>query len=79
MPLAAQRLTLGELPKQITLSDAQAMMPGMSLSDYKQVKVRATLSISGEPSAKKGDWQAEVSPVANDHEGVIKLEINKQL
>lgn len=79
MPLAAQRLTLGELPKQIILSDAQAMMPGMSLSDYKQVKVRATISISGEPSARKGDWQGEVSPVANDHEGVIEIMINKQL
>lgn len=79
MPLAAQRITLGDLPMQITLSDAQAMMPGMSLSDYKQVKVRATISISGEPSARKGDWQGEVSPVANDHEGVIEIMINKQL
>lgn len=79
MPLAAERLTLGDLPKEITLSDAQAMMPGMSLSDFKEVSVRATLSISGEPSAKKGDWQGQVSPVANDHEGVVKVEINKQL
>ncbi len=79
MPLAAQRLLLGDLPMQVTLSDAQAMMPGMSLSDYKQVKVRATISISGEPSARKGDWQGEVSPVANDHEGVIEVMINKQL
>lgn len=79
MPLAAQRITLGDLPMQITLSDAQAMMPGMSLSDYKQVKVRATISISGEPSARKGDWQGEFSPVANDHEGVIEIMINKQL
>lgn len=79
MPLAAQRITLGDLPAQIMLSDAQAMMPGMSLSDYKQVKVRATISISGEPSARKGDWQGEISPVANDHEGVIEVIINKQL
>lgn len=79
MPLAAERLSLGDLPKEITLSDAQAMMPGMSLSDFDEVSIRATLSISGEPSAQKGDWQGQVSPVANDHEGVIKVEINKQL
>lgn len=79
MPLAAERLVLGELPVEILLSDAQAMMPNMSLSDFEQVSVRATISISGEPSAQKGDWQGEVSPVANDEEDVIEVMINKQL
>lgn len=79
MPLAAQRIILADLPKEVLLSDAQAVVPGMNISNFEQVNIRATLSISGQPSAQTGDWQGEVTPVDNDHEGVINVVIDKQL
>lgn len=79
MPLAAQRLTLADLPARVVLSDAQAVVPNMNLSAFEEVTLRATLSVSGQPSAQPGDWQAELSPVKNDHQGVLNLTINKQI
>lgn len=79
MPLAAQRLTLAQLPTQVVLSDAQAVMPNMNLSAFENVSIKATLSVSGQPKAQKGDWQGEVSPVKNTHEGVLKLIIDTKV
>lgn len=58
-PLAVQKLTLADLPAQITLNDNMAMMPGMSLSRFDDVIVGARISRSGSPMPQAGDWQAE--------------------
>ena len=79
MPLAVQKLTVAQLPQVVTLSDAQAMAPGMSLSNYADVTLIARLSKSGQPVAKSGDWQVELSPVANHTEGVISLTISDKV
>lgn len=79
MPLAAQKLTVAQLPQVVTLSDAQAMAPGMSLSDHSQVTLIARISKSGQPIARSGDWQVEVSPVSNHSEGVINLTISTKV
>lgn len=79
MPLAAQRITLADLPATVVLTDAQAVMPNMTLSAFEQVTIKATLSVSGQPSAQAGDWQGELSPVQNNHQGVLDLLINKQI
>lgn len=79
MPLAAQRISLGQLPTKLVLSDAQAVMPNMTLSSFDEVTVRATLSVSGEPSAQAGDWQGELTPVSNKHEGVLELTIDREV
>lgn len=79
MPLAVQRLTVGQLPAQIVLSDAQAMAPGMNLSAHDQVTVIARVSKSGQPVAQSGDWQIMQSPVSNREENLIKLTITEQV
>ncbi len=79
MPLAAQRLTLADLPQLVTLNDSQAMVPGMNLSSAVKVTVTARISPSGEPIAQSGDWQAELTGVSNKHEGVLTLRISEQL
>src|SRR5690606_4357661 len=79
MPLAAQRLTLADLPQLVTLNDSQAMVPDMNLSSAAKVTVTARISLSGEPIAQSGDWQAELTGVSNKHEGVLTLRISKQL
>jgi len=77
MPLAAQRLTVADLPQTITLSDAQAMAPGMSLSSFDEVVVIARVSKTGKPLAQAGDWQTRSDPVSNRHDDVIALQIDE--
>ncbi len=55
MPLAVNKLKLSQLPISVSLSDADAMMPQMTLSSFDQVVVGARLSFSGQPIAQKGD------------------------
>ncbi len=59
MPLAAKKLELKDLPLDITLTQAMAMMPQMSLASFSMVKVGARVSLTGKPSAETGDWQTE--------------------
>ncbi|PCJ89296.1 MAG: c-type cytochrome biogenesis protein CcmI [Thiotrichaceae bacterium] len=56
MPLAAQRLTLGELPATIILDDSMAMVDGMNLSAFEQLQVSARLSQTGSAIAQSGDY-----------------------
>lgn len=79
MPLAVQKLTVAQLPQVITLSDAQAMAPGMTLSQFKQVTLVARISRSGQPTAEAGDWQGLIEPVANRAEQVLQLTIDQQV
>lgn len=78
MPLAAQKLTLAQLPIDITLTDAQAMAPGMNLSRFAEVSVRAHLSQTGEPAVKAGDYVAEQSPVDPKQKASITLLIHSK-
>ena len=59
MPLAVKRLQLKDLPVELTLSDADAMMPAMKLSSFDQVVVGARVSPSGNPVAQSGDFFTE--------------------
>ncbi len=76
MPLAAVRLKAGDLPATIELNDGQAMVPGMSLSNFPQVVVGARISRSGNAIAASGDLLGEVSPVAVSGAAVVELVID---
>lgn len=58
MPLAAKRLTVADLPVDIVLTDADAMMPGRTLSGAADVEVVARASRSGDVKAAPGDFEA---------------------
>jgi cytochrome c-type biogenesis protein CcmH len=55
MPLAIIRKTVAELPLTVNLTDAQAMMPNMKLSNFKQVRLLARISKSGNAMPQPGD------------------------
>lgn len=59
MPLAVKKVKLADLPIALTLSDADAMMPTMKLSSFKQVIVGARVTASGNPVAQAGDFYTE--------------------
>ncbi|SEI46282.1 cytochrome c-type biogenesis protein CcmH [Allopseudospirillum japonicum] len=77
MPLAAVKLTVADLPTQITLDNSQAMMPARNLSSVQEVVLSARVAKGGSPQAQSGDLQASFGPVAVTHKELISLEINQ--
>jgi len=63
MPLAVKRLVVSDLPVEVTLSDADAMMPQMKLSAFDLVVVGARISKTGNPVAQPGDLFVEVGGI----------------
>lgn len=58
-PVAVDRRLVEELPTTVTLSDAQAMLPGRPLSGFARLEIEARASPSGQPRAQSGDWFGE--------------------
>ncbi|WP_040262355.1 c-type cytochrome biogenesis protein CcmI [Pseudomonas massiliensis] len=61
IPLAVRRLRAADLPARLTLSDADAMQPGLKLSSFRDVQVMARVSRSGQ--ATQGEWSGVGAPV----------------
>ena len=57
MPLAVKRMTVGDLPTELVLSDADAMVAGRSLRDAGSVELVARASVSGNVKAGPGDYE----------------------
>lgn len=58
-PIAVIRQPPTAVPGEFSLSDANAMIAGRSLSAYPEVTVIARLSRTGQPTAQPGDWEAQ--------------------
>lgn len=58
-PLAVVRRAAGAWPQRVSLSDADAMLPGVSLASGGALKVIARVSGSGQPVAVSGDLFGE--------------------
>ena len=77
MPLAARRMKVSDLPAQVTLGDADAMMPQMKLSGFDQIVVGARISKTGNPIAQPGDLYAESDQLDyKNFTGVVNLQID---
>ena len=59
-PVAVRRLVARDLPAQVTLTDADAMLPGTRLSDLAALEVVARASLSGSPTRTSGDIESAV-------------------
>lgn len=77
MPLAVARFKVRDLPTSVTLTDAMAMVPDMTLTSVDKVKVGARISKAGTPLAKSGDLQGEVSPVSTRGEQSVEVVISE--
>lgn len=63
MPLAVKRLTVADLPAEVELADADAMMPQLKLSNFPEVQLVARISRAGQPTA--GEWVGRSQPLAS--------------
>lgn len=81
MPVAVRRLKVSDLPAQVSLSDADAMLPTMLLSHFERLRVFARVSKSGQARQQKGDLIG-MSPVisvpkAGEKAAGVFVEINQ--
>lgn len=58
MPLAVKRIAGPAFPIAISLSDADTLRPGSSLTEHEQLDISARVSMSGVANAASGDYQA---------------------
>ena len=58
-PLAATRVSVADLPLEITLNDSMAMIPDQTISSVEEVVVTARISKAGTPVAQPGDLTSE--------------------
>jgi cytochrome c-type biogenesis protein CcmH len=79
MPLAIIRKQVRELPLSVSLTDAEAMMPNMKLSNFKQVRLLARISKSGSAMPQTGDLLGVIEPVNLADRKEIKIVINDRV
>ncbi|MFK3970536.1 c-type cytochrome biogenesis protein CcmI [Pseudomonas sp. NPDC087358] len=60
-PLAVKRVTVADLPVEVELTDADAMMPQLKLSNFAEVQLVARVSRAGQPTS--GEWIGRSQPL----------------
>lgn len=63
-PLAVKRVTVADLPVEVELTDADAMMPQLKLSNFAEVQLVARVSRAGQPTA--GEWIGRSQPLPSN-------------
>ncbi len=79
MPLAAARLTVGDLPVEITLDESAALMPNLTISSFAEVTIGARISMKDDAIARPGDWLGEVTPVKTTGAGPVQIRIDRKI
>jgi cytochrome c-type biogenesis protein CcmH len=77
-PIAVARRLAEELPAEVTLTDANAMLPGRPLSAFSTLEIIVRASASGQPMAQPGDWFGS-ELLSLDTTDRVAVEINEQV
>lgn len=79
MPLAIVRQQVANLPVTVVLNDTQAMQPNLHLADFKQLRIVARVSKSGDAGTQSGDYigDAEISLPVGDQP--VSILINQEV
>ena len=75
MPLAMKRLTVADLPVEVSLSDADAMMPQLKISAFPQIQLMARISRAGNATA--GEWVGASQAIASNGGELHQITIDR--
>jgi cytochrome c-type biogenesis protein CcmH len=75
-PLAVVRATASELPMSVRLTDANAMMEGVTILDQSELELVARVSLSGSPAQRPGDLYGAVNYVRGNS-GSTRIRIDR--
>ncbi len=75
-PLGVKRINQPEFPLQLTLTDADSMLPQKPISSVGKLTIKARLSMNGQPMASAGDWQSPVIPIPGNTPELLVLTLN---
>lgn len=78
-PLGVRRIDNPTLPLELTISDRDSMMPERKISSESKLRFQARLSLSGAPSAQRGDWQSTPVTVALNTTETVQLVMDQQV
>ena len=76
-PVAVIRETASAVPGEFSLSDANNMLPGRSLSDFEALTIVARISASGQPTEQPGDVYGEILYTPEVGSGIVELVIDR--
>lgn len=80
MPLAVRQLAVDQWPVKLQLSDADAMMPELKLSQFDTIEITARLTSSANVSAVAGDLEGMSGPLTVEARSQpIAVTIDRQL
>ena len=77
-PVAVKRLTAGDLPARIELTDADAMLPGRGLKGVETLELVARVALGGSATAVAGDMESETW-VGRPSAEPVRLHIDRRL
>lgn len=78
MPIAVKKIPVQSFPVQLTLSDADGIMPTMKLSTQEKVTLVARLSKDGDAAKSEGELETVLAEVSTAHKGIINLVIAQE-
>ena len=78
MPIAVKKLAIGDFPVKVQLTDADLMLPDLSLSKFDSVNVFARLSVDEQAPISSGEWQGNQDKVATTQQQPIIILIDKE-
>ncbi|MET0610886.1 MAG: c-type cytochrome biogenesis protein CcmI [Pseudomonas caspiana] len=73
-PLAVKRVSVADLPTEVELGDADAMMPQLKLSNFPEVQLVARISRAGQPTT--GEWIGRSKPLSSNTTALQALTID---
>ncbi len=79
MPLAAKRIEAPAFPLSISLSDADTLRPGSSLTGHEKLDISARISMTGDANAASGDYQANSTTVTSDGATSVVLNFDQRV
>ncbi|WP_456376879.1 c-type cytochrome biogenesis protein CcmI [Thiolapillus sp.] len=77
MPVAAVRITAGDLPARLVMDDSNMLQQGTRLADYQQLIVAARIAKGSQPAAASGDLQSAEVTVSVPSGKAVELVIDR--